>query len=90
MLPVLKTIAEDPAYLADPIIQKYPAEVDLMAGAAAAGNNLGYETAKHKPNLKANEIIASNVIAEMVQRVVLNGEDAKAVRRRHRQEARSA
>jgi multiple sugar transport system substrate-binding protein len=78
VLPVLKTIAEDPAYLANPIIQTYKAEVTLMAAAAAAGKNLGFETDKHKPNIKANEIIASNVIAELVQRVVLNGEDAKA------------
>ncbi|MDQ0390520.1 ABC transporter substrate-binding protein [Labrys monachus] len=78
ILPVLKTIAEDPAYLANPIIQKYKAEVSLMSSAAAAGNNLGFETAQHKPNLKANEIIASNVIAELVQRVVLNGEEPKA------------
>ena len=84
VLPVLKTIAEDPAYQADPIIQKYPEEVGLMAAAAAGGYNLGYETAAHKPNVKANDIIATNVLAEMVQRVVLNGEDAKAVRRRHR------
>lgn len=79
VLPVLKTIAEDPAYLANPIIQKHKADVELMAKAAAGGKNLGYETDKHKPNLKANEIIASNVIAELVQRAVLNGEDAKAV-----------
>jgi multiple sugar transport system substrate-binding protein len=78
ILPVLKTIAEDPAYLANPIIKKYPSEVTLMAKAAAGGFNLGYETSAHKPNLKANEIIASNVIAELVQRVVLNGETAKA------------
>jgi len=79
VLPVLKTIAADPAYLANPIIQKYKPEVELMAAAAASGKNLGFETDKHKPNLKANEIIASNVIAELVQRAVLNGEDSKAV-----------
>jgi multiple sugar transport system substrate-binding protein len=79
VLPVLKTIAADPAYLANPIIQKYKPEVELMAAAAAGGKNLGFETDKHKPNLKANEIIASNVIAELVQRAVLNGEDTKAV-----------
>jgi multiple sugar transport system substrate-binding protein len=77
VLPVLKTIAADPEYLADPLIKKYKAEVNLMSAAAAAGKNLGYETDKHKPNRKANEIIASNVIAELVQRVVLNGENAK-------------
>ena len=79
VLPVLKTVAEDPAYLANPIIEKHKADVELMAKAAAGGKNLGFETDKHKPNLKANEIIASNVIAELVQRAVLNGEDAKAV-----------
>jgi multiple sugar transport system substrate-binding protein len=79
VLPVLKTVAEDPAYLANPIIQKHKADVELMAKAAAGGKNLGFETDKHKPNLKANEIIASNVIAELVQRAVLNGEDAKVV-----------
>ena len=34
ILPVLKTIAEDPAYLANPIIKKYTPEVKLMAEAA--------------------------------------------------------
>jgi multiple sugar transport system substrate-binding protein len=49
-----------------------------MTKAATAGHNLGQETAAHKPNLKANEIIASNAIAELVQRVVLNKENPKA------------
>ncbi len=79
VLPVLKAIAEDPAYLANPIIKKYEPEVRLMAKAAAGGYNLGFESAAHKPNPKANDIIAANTIAELVQRVVLNGEDAKAV-----------
>jgi multiple sugar transport system substrate-binding protein len=77
VLPVLKTIAESTAYLDNPIIKKYPAEVKLMAQAAAGGFNLGFESTAHQPNAKANDIIASNVIAELVQRVVLNGEDAK-------------
>ncbi|WP_174803148.1 ABC transporter substrate-binding protein [Martelella limonii] len=79
ILPVLKTIANDPAYLDNPIIQKYEPEVELMANAAAKGKNLGYEENGWKPNVKANDIIASNAIAEMVQRVVLNGENAKTV-----------
>lgn len=78
VLPVLKTIAQDPAYLDNPIIKKYAKEVDLMSTAAAAGKNLGYEEDGWKANVKANEIIASNTIAELVQRVVLNNEDAKA------------
>jgi multiple sugar transport system substrate-binding protein len=79
ILPSLKTIAESPEYLANPIIQKYQDEVQLMAEAAAAGHNLGWESPEHQSNAKAGEVIASNVLAELVQRVCLNNEDAKAV-----------
>jgi multiple sugar transport system substrate-binding protein len=79
LLPVLKTIASDSRYTSNPIISKYRKEVDLMSSAAAAGHNLGYESPAHKPNRRANEIVASNVLAEMVQRVVLNNEAPKQV-----------
>jgi multiple sugar transport system substrate-binding protein len=79
LLPVLKTIAADPRYASNPIIKKYPKEVALMSAAAASGHNLGYESPAHKPNRRANEIVASNVLAEMVQRVVLNNEAPKPV-----------
>ncbi|WP_353200044.1 ABC transporter substrate-binding protein [Sandarakinorhabdus sp.] len=78
VLPVLRAVADDGFYRANPLITRYAAEVDLMTKAATAGHNLGQETAAHKPNLKANEIIASNAIAELVQRVVLNKENPKA------------
>lgn len=79
VLPVLQTISADPAYQNNPIIQKYTDEVELMSAAAAGGFNLGWETAEHTPNTKAGEIIGSNVISEMVQRVVLNDEDVDTV-----------
>lgn len=75
VLPVLKSINENPAYQDNAIIQKYPAEVDLMAASAAGGFNLGYESAAHKSNDKAGEIIGSNAISELVGRVVLNGDN---------------
>lgn len=79
VLPVLQTISDDPRYQDNPIIEKYTEEVDLMASAAAGGFNLGYESPDHTPNVKAGEIVNSGVLADMVQRVVLNGEDAKTV-----------
>ncbi len=79
VLPVLRPIAEDAGYQADPIIQKYKAEVDLMSEAAAGGFNLGYESAEHQSNDKAGEIIAAGPIADLVQRVVINGESADVV-----------
>ncbi len=79
VLPVLKTIADDPKYQDNPIIAKYANEVKIMAAASAGGFNLGFESAKHKPNAKAGEVVNSAVIAEMVQRVCLNNEDPKKV-----------
>ena len=79
VLPVLKTVAEDPAYLDNPIIEKYTAEVELMSAAAAAGHNLGWETPDHMPNVKAGAIVGSGTLAEMVQRIVLNDEDVGQV-----------
>lgn len=77
-LPVLRTISSDPRYLDNDIIQKYEDEVGRMAEAAAGGFNLGYETSAHPSNEKAGEIIASNAIADLVQRVVLNGDNVDA------------
>jgi multiple sugar transport system substrate-binding protein len=79
VLPVLRTIAEDPTYMSDPIIKKYPKEVEQMTVNAAKGYNMGFESPKHKPNTKSVDIIASDVLSEMVQRVALNGEDKKMV-----------
>ena len=77
VLPVLKTISALEAYQANEIIQKYSADVDRMAAAAAAGHNLGWESPAHKPNTKAGQIVASHVFAEAVQAL-------RAERRRHR------
>ena len=79
VLPVLQSIATNPDYLANPIIEAYPDEVTLMSEAAAGGFNLGYESAAHPSNARAEEVIGSNLIADLVQRVVLNGEDAGQV-----------
>ncbi len=79
VLPVLQSINKNPDYQANEIIQKYPDEVELMAASAAGGFNLGYESAAHPSNEKAGEIVGSGAIADMVQRVVLNGENADTV-----------
>ncbi len=79
VLPVLKSINDDPAYQDNPIIQKYSAEVELMSQAAANGFNLGWESRDHQPNTMAGEIVNSGVIAELVQRVILNDENVDQV-----------
>lgn len=78
VLPVLAGITERPAYRGNPITSLFAAEIATMTNAAAAGHNLGFESPVHRPNVKAGEIIASNAIAEMVQRVVISGEPPRA------------
>lgn len=75
VLPVLQSINNNPMYQDNDIIQKYAPEVELMAASAAGGFNLGYESAEHQSNEKAGEIIGSNVISELVQKVVINGDN---------------
>jgi multiple sugar transport system substrate-binding protein len=77
VLPVLRGVGESEAYRSNPLTVSFAREIETMTAAAARGHNLGWESSAHRPNLKAGEIIASNAIAEMVQRVVA-GEPAKA------------
>jgi len=71
ILPPLKPIAESKTFLSDPVIAANRPAVELMATSAANGRNLGFESEKHRPNPRAGEVIASNVLARMVQQVVL-------------------
>jgi multiple sugar transport system substrate-binding protein len=74
VLPVLKTISAMPQYQENALINKYRAQVDLMSESAAAGHNLGWETTRHRPNVRAGAIIASHALSEAVQRYVINSE----------------
>jgi multiple sugar transport system substrate-binding protein len=74
VLPVIKAIADDPAYQQNALINKYKTDVQTMSREASAGHNLGWETPRHKPNTKAGQIIASHALAEAVQRYVTNNE----------------
>lgn len=79
VLPVIESVARDATYLQNPIIERYESEVSTMSTAAAAGRNLGWETSRHKPNTRAGAVIQSGVLAEMVQRIVLNDEEPRKV-----------
>jgi multiple sugar transport system substrate-binding protein len=50
-----------------------------MTAAAANGHNLGWESPAHRANTRAGAVINSGLLAEMVQRVVLNDEKPRAV-----------
>lgn len=79
VLPVLKDVLDDPSYYAEPTVSRYRDEIEVLAQAAAAGHNLGRETAAHRSNARASAIVQSGVLAEMVQRIVLNDEAPRPV-----------
>ena len=59
------TLAQNPDYLANDIIQKYPAEVELMSPAAAGGFNLGYESAEHPSNQRDQGVWSHRLLDEL-------------------------
>jgi multiple sugar transport system substrate-binding protein len=79
VLPVLRPIYESAEYQANPLIQANRPAVQLMSQAASAGHNLGWETTRHRPNVRAGQIVASHVFAEAVQRFVSNNEPIATV-----------
>ena len=79
ILPVLKTAAQDERYLGHELVRRYRDEIALMSTAAAAGHNLGWESPAHRINVKAGALVNSGILAEMVQRVVLNDEKPRVV-----------
>lgn len=78
VLPVLKSVLRDERFRENEIVRRYPKEIEAMSTAAAAGHNLGWETANHKTNVRAGAIVNSGILAEMVQRVVLNNENVRS------------
>lgn len=77
VLPVLRGVGQSDAYRSNPLTVSFAPQIEQLTAAAARGHNLGWESPAHLPNVKAGEIIASNAVAEMVQRVVA-GEPSKA------------
>ena len=78
VLPVVRDVVDDERFLGNEVIARYPDEIASLSAAAAAGHNLGWETTRHQANVRAGAIVNSGVLAEMVQRVALNGEAPRA------------
>lgn len=70
MLPALKEIASDPAFLADPMIQKFQSEMQVIAKSVGEGTAIGMENG---PCGQAGLIVSQHVIEEMFQDIILNG-----------------
>lgn len=77
-LPVTKTVAESDAYAADPIIKKHRASIDKMLAIARESGTTLNATPTRPANLDLGLILNAGILAEALQKVVVNKEPAKA------------
>ncbi len=71
MLPALKDIAEEPAFLDNPTIQKFGEAVKVIGDAVNTGTAIGMENG---PKLQSGIITSQSVIETMFQDIVLKNE----------------
>ena len=70
MLPALKEIADDPAFLSDPMLQKYGHAKNVISDALHKGSAIGFE---YGPCVEAGIVANQRVIENMFQDIILNG-----------------
>jgi multiple sugar transport system substrate-binding protein len=79
LLPVLKSVENDPKYYDHPILKAKEKEVKAMIKGVEIGGERVKEWPHHQINFKMGEVFGANVFSKMIQRVVINNEDAKTV-----------
>ncbi len=77
-LPVIQRVAASAAYNDNPLIQAHQADAATMMAIAKESFTNIRPTAKHPFIFKMGDIYGANVLAEVLQRVVVNGETPKA------------
>lgn len=70
MLPALKEISTDPAFLSDPMVEKYAESMAVIAQGVGEGTAIGME---YGPRPEAGLITSQRVIEEMFQDIIING-----------------
>ena len=77
-IPVLKSIGASDAFLSHPLLQKYKAELATMIEVLGQAHSPSKPTDDSPFITKAGDIQGSGVFAEVIQKVVIGGESAKA------------
>lgn len=75
MLPAMKDIAEYPAFLNNPTIQKFSETVKVIGDAVNKGTAIGMENG---PTLQSGIITSQGVIEKMFQKIVLKNDPVEA------------
>jgi len=78
LTPPLISYRTSPLYMEDPLIQLHPEDMQVVFDAVEYGRSLGWESPDHPPNYYAGALNASNILPQMIQRVLLNDETPEA------------
>lgn len=79
LTPPLVSYRTSPLYMDDPLIKAMdPADMQTVFDAVSYGRSLGWESPDHPPNHYSGALNASNILPQMIQRVLLNGETPEA------------
>ena len=70
MLPALEEVSTDPAFLSDPMVQKYSDSMAVIAKGVGEGTAIGME---YGPKPEAGLITSQRVIENMFQDIIING-----------------
>lgn len=77
-LPVIRKVASSPIYNDHPILKAHGPDIDTMMAISREAQINIKPTAKHPFIFKMGDVYGSNVMAEVLQRVVVNGQTPKA------------
>jgi multiple sugar transport system substrate-binding protein len=78
LTPPLISYRTSPLYMEDPLIQRHPEDMQVVFDAVSYGRSLGWESPDHPPNHYAGALNAANILPQMIQRVLLQGETPEA------------
>jgi multiple sugar transport system substrate-binding protein len=78
LTPPLVSYRTSPLYMDDPLIQLHPEDMQVVYDAVSYGRSLGWESPNHPPNHYSGALNASNILPQMIQRVLLNDESPES------------
>ena len=71
LTPPLISYRDSPLYMEDPLIQSHLEDMAIVYDALPYGRSLGWESPNHPPNPYSGALNASNILPQMIQKVLL-------------------
>lgn len=80
--PLMTSVTQDPKWTENALLKSDPAALGVLQDAVRDGGNFAQETPDHQLNIDGGKVGDGYIIPDMVQAVLVNGEDPQAALRR--------